>query len=87
MLRVNEVLGIFYCLGIIVGLNCHWSTEGEPGRRNGVTMTIFVMSKEFLELAILTWLYLNVRPRIWPNFFSLEVGVGDHLFHDVLGEW
>ena len=34
---------------------------------------MFIIVKELFEFIALTSLYLNVRPRIWPHFFSLEL--------------
>ena len=43
----------------------------------GISMrrpTLTVMLKEVTEFLILFFLYINVRPRNWPPFYSLELG-------------
>jgi len=56
-----------YGFGVLFSLFCHTL---KPGERD---LPIVVIGKEIFEFSVLISLYLNVRPRNWPPFFSLEL--------------
>ena len=84
MLRFNAILGITYNLAILVGLNCHWGRNGIPGERSKDGLISFCIIKEILELSLLTLLLINVRPRDWPRFFSIDMGPDQAEFFEEL---
>jgi hypothetical protein len=89
MLKLNAIIGVFYALAIISVLTYHVilnSNRAKDEKNYGnywmhPRLTVEVLVKESVELAILALLYFNVRPRDqWPSFFSLEM-------HEDIGEF
>lgn len=67
MLLNNNMIGLIYAFTVLVALfsnNVYHSSKNSP---------FFVVVKELFELSVLSSLYLNMRPRIWPQFFTLEL--------------
>ena len=84
ILRGNLVIADVYFLAVLFGLLTHATLifPAEEDLQGMVTvheepvrnLTAIIFLKELVELAILTFLFINVRPRTWPQFYSLEIG-------------
>ena len=82
MLFFNLLIGIVYSLTITIslvimtvkGVYSHVENmAGADPMRSMEHPAHIVIPKEVGEFLILTCLYLNVRPRNWPQYFILEV--------------
>ena len=73
MLVCNLVLAIAYCMGVIAGLNSHERTESEENGIADLNLSALIFVKELTEILILAGLYINVRPRLWPELFVLDM--------------
>ena len=72
---MNNQLGTFYSAAIVVSYNVNWyigSTQDVLMRSPGSLSTTAIV-KEVCELALIVGLYLNLRPRVWPQFFFSEM--------------
>ena len=85
MLRTNFIIATLYCLAITFGLSFHWSHDGEVAERSKARVTALVVLKEIVELALLSGQFLNIRPRVWPQYFTLEMLDDEREFFEELG--
>ena len=73
ILTRNLLIGLVYTFLVLIGLSLHSFWE-YPRSYNHVGFNVLIFSKETIELVILVLMFVNVRPRNWPAFFSLEMG-------------
>ena len=83
MLVLNLAIGIVYALVILISLSTttarynHAENENEMGLLSPVRSmdhpARVIIPKELGEFLLLVCLYFNVRPRHWPQFFTLEM--------------
>ena len=84
MLWANLFIALLYTLMILCTLVYYqfWAKPEETlsWMRNDLILgrskphpTLLISIKEYVEFMLLLALYINVRPRNWPPFFSLEL--------------
>ena len=83
-MRINALIGTLYTIGITFALNLHWGHDGIYGQRSYQELTTLVIMKELFELILLIGQYYNVRPRVWPQFFSLDMHEDQQEFFEEL---
>ena len=72
MLRNHCLLSIVYTIMILFGLG--FSTRTELGAKSLANLVII---KEVVETAIIWSVLLNLRPRDWPQYFTLDIAYGE----------
>ena len=83
MLVFNLAIGIVYALVILISLSAttarynHAENEDEMGLLSPVRSmdhpAKVIIPKELGEFLLLAYLYFNMRPRNWPQFFTIEM--------------
>ena len=91
MLVFNLAIGIVYALVILISLitmtvrSHHIENEDESGPFRAMENPAkVIVPKELGEFLLLACLYFNVRPRNWPQFFTLEMNENNRGFLDGL---
>lgn len=60
----------FLCLNGVISLKIKEAKSEEEGIQK---VAVGVMSKELIEILTLGMCIVNVRPRFWPQFFTINV--------------
>lgn len=60
----------FLCLNGVIKLKIEGAKSEDEGLRK---VTVGVISKELIEILTIGMCLINVRPRFWPQFYSMNV--------------
>ena len=78
MLKCHCILSSLYLVNIIYGVTMHDKFSinihaSETLQVYNFNLNKVVFTKELVEILVISGILINLRPREWPQFFSLDV--------------
>ena len=78
MMKCHCMLSIIYFILIICGVSFHDTLsrkllQYETNSEIEATLAKIVICKELVEIVLLGSMFINLRPRNWPQYFTLDV--------------